>query len=700
MDLMKLPVRLICYAWGEAYVDRLLDYCLASVMAPGNLPALAKKFNCTVVVLTEQRLFARVNAHPITRLIGDVAALRLLSLDDLITESWQYGMTLAYTLFRGLADLGPAMTETYSLFLNADFLLADGCYERLIPRILSGERAHLSPSYCAVEEKVRPILSAHAKENQGVIAVPPRQMAELILRNRHNTIRAKTVNQKAVHFAHTDQFYWSLDDNTLLGHQMPISLIGCRPEQHLIDIEAFWDWGVAYDFCPSKNLTVLGDSDEFLMLEMRREAEHLSLVGLGKGEPGELAAGMDAYITQYQLDNARFPLTLHSRDIPDDVAIKREQLKSFVAKVLAKVSTQGIAHRGHAQWIYHRYHFDRTRRLRQETQAIQHEIDTIERTARRTKGGMRALGLDYVARLNDYRAQLEKIRKLSEDDRPKLDAMQAFLIRETGTTARPMRWFDRRFRMNKSRGIFRLLCSDRPWSPYALADGPLSSALKRLRDERHGHVLAVCPDGSELARCLETLPGGHAQSSAAAIMTLGFDTIQPDIPFFDICIIQAYDDELPYLAVVLERIGERLRPDAELRLYWANTFFVTREAWQSALKTVAMGLEDVDSRISFFKSPLASLSMRLLNRSMQLRSRLRRGIAVVTILPIALVLAALARLRGLEESDCLSPRDTSCIALRAVGRYSGHLIVRAEEDIGKNDLSGTFATYMSKRGIG
>ena len=261
---MKLPaLRLICFAWGEAYLDRMLDFSLASAMAPGNLPALAKSFDCTVVILTEKKLFERVRAHSVARRIEAIAGLRLLALDDLITEPWQYGMTLAYALFRGLADLGPAMTQTYCLFLNADFVLADGSYQRLMPRILSGEPAHVAPSYCAVEERVRPILEARAKANGGIIAMPPREMADLILSYRHNTIRAKTVNQDECHFAHNDQFYWAVDEHTLVGHQMPVALVGLCPERELSDIEAFWDWGVVYDLCPSKNLVPIGDFGRF-----------------------------------------------------------------------------------------------------------------------------------------------------------------------------------------------------------------------------------------------------------------------------------------------------------------------------------------------------------------------------------------------------------------------------------------------------
>src|SRR5215470_4223605 len=188
-------VRLVTFAWGRDYLENLLDFALSAALAPGNLPALAAVFDCTTAIVTEENLFNYVRAHPSIKKLEQVCPVVLVPLDDLVSDPWQYGMTLAYALFRGFADLGPAMTDTYILFLNADFILADGCYAKLIAHIRSAERVHLAPSYCTVEEQLRPLLRQAKTQNRGILAIPPRQMAELILAHLHNTIRAKTVNQ-------------------------------------------------------------------------------------------------------------------------------------------------------------------------------------------------------------------------------------------------------------------------------------------------------------------------------------------------------------------------------------------------------------------------------------------------------------------------------------------------------------------------
>jgi hypothetical protein len=355
----RRSVRVVTYAWGRQYLDRLLDYALASLLAPGNLPALAEAFDCTFVIVTEEALFRHVEAHPLVQRAKAICPLRLISLDDLIGEPWQYGMSLAYALFRGFADLGPAMTETYMLFLNADFILADGCYERLIPHMLRGDSVLLSPSYCTVEEAVIPLLEQCRKEQGGILALPPRRLARMIIDHRHNTIRAKTINQSRVHFEYMDQVYWQVDESTFLAHQMPISMVALRPEQALRDINTFWDWGITYEFCPSRQLTVLGDSDEFLMLELRGEATHRDLVQSGPTTPRAAASRLHGYITQYQIDNARFPLTLHADDLPRELDEPRANLHAFFHEMLQHLPARVPDHRYHTQWLYHRWHLSR-----------------------------------------------------------------------------------------------------------------------------------------------------------------------------------------------------------------------------------------------------------------------------------------------------------------------------------------------------
>ena len=305
-------IRLVVYAWGEKFVNLMLEKALASAMSPGNIPYLSKHFKITVAVVTEELYFDYVKKHLIIKKIQEICDLKLISIDQLLAEPWQYGIVLTNSLFAGFEDLGEEMLNTFILYLNADFILADNSYRKLIPYIKSGKRAIFSPSYCVNEEDVNQILNENILKNNGLIKIENREMAEIILQNRHMTIKAKTLSKADYHFTYYDQFYWEVNINTLIGYQMPIALIGMRPEKVIRELEAFWDWGVIKDFCPTEHLyEYICDSDTFLMLELREKNKHSELVLAGKINFKTASKNLSGHITNYQIQSANNLLILH-----------------------------------------------------------------------------------------------------------------------------------------------------------------------------------------------------------------------------------------------------------------------------------------------------------------------------------------------------------------------------------------------------
>src|SRR5215472_4264290 len=163
--LTKRPTRIITYAWGENYLHELLSLTLPALLAPGNLPFVAASVPCELVILTEERFFATVNSHASILRAKEFCPLRLVGLDDLITVKDKYGMALTHALHRGFSDLGAAMTNNWQIFLNADFILADGCLRNLLRHLARGEHLVASPSYCVGATEVVPELRRRIDPN-------------------------------------------------------------------------------------------------------------------------------------------------------------------------------------------------------------------------------------------------------------------------------------------------------------------------------------------------------------------------------------------------------------------------------------------------------------------------------------------------------------------------------------------------------
>jgi hypothetical protein len=352
-----LPTRIITYAWGEKYVGELLSLTLPAALAPGNLPYVASVAPCEMVLLTQEKYFSRVNNDPAVARIRAHCPVRLIALDDLIIAPDKYGMTLTYALHRGFADLGPAVTDSWLIFFNADFIIADGSLYSLVSRLAAGERLVAAPSYCTNAVNVLPMLRGRIDPQNGTLSLPHRELAALVLRHRHNTIRAKTVNQSLFSIRHMDQFYWEVDSDTLLGHQMPVAIVGMRPERYLPEPNSQWDHGLMKEFVPNAAPYVIGDSDEFLMLELRDEVIAEDQLRLGRAEPAEIARNTRSFMTAYQRDMGKHALTLHACDLPANVATARQSLRDYMDRVLAHLPPVLPAHLDHPQWNYHQSGF-------------------------------------------------------------------------------------------------------------------------------------------------------------------------------------------------------------------------------------------------------------------------------------------------------------------------------------------------------
>jgi Macrocin-O-methyltransferase (TylF) len=366
---VKCPTRVITYAWGEKYVDTLLTLTLPALLAPGNLPYVASEVPCELVILTQRRFFSKFNHHPTIARLQNICPIRLIRLDDLIVSKDKYGMTLTYALHRAFSDLGPAMTEHWQIFLNADFILADGSLRTVIGHLSRGERIVASPSYCTIAEEVTPQLRKHLDAATSTLIISHRELARLILQHRHTVIRGKTINQTSFHMRYADQFYWSVDDATLIGYQMPVSIVGLRPQRHLVEPNSYWDFGLIWEYCPQADICVIGDSDEFTMLELRDRSVAEDQIISGPVDKKAIAERMVTWVTPYQQHFLKFPLTLHDRDLPSNIEDAYSQLRSFVDDVMSHTPALP-SHIKHFQWEYHWTAFHDARRISSRIRAL------------------------------------------------------------------------------------------------------------------------------------------------------------------------------------------------------------------------------------------------------------------------------------------------------------------------------------------
>ena len=345
---MKEPARLIIPAWGEQYVGKVLAVTLPAVLAPGNLPALCDHFEVELIVVTETRLFANVRESPAFRAAAKICTARLVPLDDLLTDTaGDYGSVLTYALFRGFADLGERMTETYLLFLNADFIISDGAFRHLGQLMREGKRVIHAPSFRVMYEDVWPQLQARVDHSACTLSLTSREMAALALAHKHTTVQARTVNQRLCHQSWMDQFYWYVDDNTLIGYQAPVALVAIKPERVIAEPVLVWDFAFIPEAAPNLEEHFIGDSDDFFMIEPQTRETGREMIRIGWVSVDQMAQDLSIWLTKEHRASVKQLLKIHSSDLPDTIDSVIQESRTFMAEIDRRMAPAPSPHIGH-----------------------------------------------------------------------------------------------------------------------------------------------------------------------------------------------------------------------------------------------------------------------------------------------------------------------------------------------------------------
>jgi hypothetical protein len=345
---MKESARLIIPVWGERYADKVVSMTLPAVLAPGNLPELCRTFAVELVIVTESRLFDLFRRAPSFAAVERICAARLVPLDDVLTDfASDYGVTLTNALFRGFTDLGARMTETYLLFLNADFIVCDGALGHLGKLMRQGKRVIHAPSFRVVAESVWPQLQPLVDTASCTLRLEPRRMVKLALANKHPTVKARTVNQRLCHQSWMDQFYWYVDEDTLIGYQAPVALVAIKPERLVADPVVVWDFGFIPEAAPTAPRHFIGDSDQFFMIEPQSRDTGREMMRIGWTSYAQVARDLSMWLTKEQRESGKQLLKFHAADLPTDIDTVIEQARAYMAEVERRLSVTPAPHVDH-----------------------------------------------------------------------------------------------------------------------------------------------------------------------------------------------------------------------------------------------------------------------------------------------------------------------------------------------------------------
>lgn len=362
LKMVRKKVSYLTVVWGEAYIERFAALALPSFLAPGNLPALAAQFDLEVVIMTRKSDIRFFEQHRAFTKLAACCPVRFVEIDDLIAGTL-YGVTLTLAYLRPIAAYGPEMLNRHFVFMNADFVLADGSLRALARHIQADRAIVLGPSFRAVAENVEPALHSLVDAASGTLQIEPRKLVKLSLPHPHITTVAKTLNRGLCHTIHPNQFFWKVDDETLLGRYFLIFMLCLKPERIIRTINSYCDYAFIPEMCPSGDEVAMADSDDFFMLELQQRDQEQALVRFGKPSEEAIAQSLQFWTTAEHRRASRFDIVFHSGDLPvEKLQLAKSEAGAFIHRIFKHLQ-EPKPHQDHYYWTHGlaawRYHLQR-----------------------------------------------------------------------------------------------------------------------------------------------------------------------------------------------------------------------------------------------------------------------------------------------------------------------------------------------------
>jgi hypothetical protein len=340
-------VRFLAAIWGARYVSEFCRAALPSFLAPGNLPHLAAETELEVLIMTSAASLPAFDTEPCFARLRAICPVRFILIDDLIGPGL-YGVTLTLAYARGIRESGAAQTETDFFFMNSDFVLSDGALTTVLTRLRGGHRCVLAPSLRARAEAVLPLIE---RPGEAVLALPPRAMVGLALAHLHPTVIGKTVSQDFVTSTTHNQIYWQVDGQTLLARHFLIFMVAIRPEVPLGPVASYCDYGFVPALVPSGGMMVLGDSDEFFMMELQATDQEKQFLRPGRASVGQIAQGLMGWTTAEHRRVAGFEIVFRAGALPQDFDAARARFAAFMGQLGRHLTLPPLDHRNHPYWL-------------------------------------------------------------------------------------------------------------------------------------------------------------------------------------------------------------------------------------------------------------------------------------------------------------------------------------------------------------
>lgn len=340
-------IQFLLPVWGARHVQDFLEYGLPSMLAPGNIPALARRTPCSFLLLAPQRDIAVIERSEVWQRLGSFASLDAHPIDGLISQSSSTILTLAYAA--AIRQAGAAALDTCFVPLVSDYVFADGALQGAVRPIFNGLSGVLAGNFQVSSEAIDPMLASY-RTADGALAIPPRRMVELSLDALHPATLASIATAGGKVPPDVNRLFWRAGERGFVGRFFLMHMIALRPERTDFIVAGPSDYSLVPELCASGAVARLTNSDQYFVVERQARESAPPARATKKLEPRTIATTVSPWATKEHRENPHHAVIYHSRR--DDPAIEAVVRASgaFISAVQAAYKDPPQPARHHPIW--------------------------------------------------------------------------------------------------------------------------------------------------------------------------------------------------------------------------------------------------------------------------------------------------------------------------------------------------------------
>ena len=343
-------VKLLLPVWGYRYINQFLEFGLPTLLASGNIPAIAATLPCEFQLLTSAADAPIIAEHRAWQKLQSICQVKIVPIDDLITgDNHTTTITLAFS--RAVRAAGVQMVDTCFINLCADYLFSDHALENVMKRMIAGASAVLAGNFHIVAEDGLGALRRKIDPTRVELPISARELIRCGITYIHPATVANIVNFGLFHNEHTNRLFWRVDDSTLIGRFYLLHVVCIRPEVTEFVTGSSFDYSFVPELCPSNKVDVITDSDDYFVLELQTRNHEANQLRPGPLGTTDLAASLTEWTTARHRENALSTLVFHAEEIPSTVDKISAEADAFIEGVTGELIAPPQPHRNHPYWI-------------------------------------------------------------------------------------------------------------------------------------------------------------------------------------------------------------------------------------------------------------------------------------------------------------------------------------------------------------